>query len=240
MQIPLLDSDYPLFPSPLDALSEPDGLLAAGGNLLPETLVRAYRSGIFPWYQDGDPILWWSPATRCVIEPSALHCSRSLRKSLRRKDYLVTLDRAFDQVIYACSEPRDDDGGTWITEQMMAAYNVLHQRGDAHSIEVWHDHELIGGLYGVAVGGLFCGESMYSRRRDSSKIAMAHLCRWAQDTGIQLIDCQLVNPHLSSLGAIGIERCEFLTRLSMYRDQVIDWPLPTADSPTPALDFDWG
>lgn len=239
MQIPLLDPDQPRFPNPADALTEPDGLLAAGGNLQPQTLLNAYRRGIFPWYQDGDPILWWSPATRCVIDPLTLHCSKSLRKSLRRKDYQVTVNTAFDQVIHGCSEPREDDGGTWITDEMIAAYIELHRLGQAHSLEVWHNQQLVGGLYGIAVGGLFCGESMFSRRTDSSKIAMAHLCRWGLESGIELIDCQLVNPHLLSLGAQSVKRGEFLKQLVRLREQHSPWPEQAAEQHSFTLDYDW-
>jgi leucyl/phenylalanyl-tRNA--protein transferase len=239
VQIPLLDQDNPQFPDPRGALTEPDGLLAAGGNLQPQTLLNAYSSGIFPWYQDEDPILWWSPATRCVLPPTDLHCSKSLRKTLRRNDYQITVNHAFNDVIHACSEPRDDDGGTWITEEMMAAYSQLHQQGKAHSLEVWLDSELVGGLYGVAVGSIFCGESMFSRRASASKIAMAHLCRWGLESGLQLIDCQLVNPHLVSLGALSIDRSAFLTELSLWRDRALDWPRPRVGVQPTRLEFNW-
>lgn len=239
MQIPLLDQDHPRFPDPSGALTEPDGLLAVGGNLQPQTLLSAYRSGIFPWYQDEDPILWWSPATRCVLPPSDLHCSKSLRKTLRRNDYQVTVNQAFNTVVDACSEPREDDGGTWITEEMKAAYTQLHQQGKAHSLEVWFEGNLVGGLYGVAVGSIFCGESMFSRRASASKIAMAHLCRWGLDTGVQLIDCQLVNPHLVSLGAISMDRSVFIEQLSQGRDKHLNWPLPGTDQDSTKLQFNW-
>ena len=239
MQIPLLDQDHPRFPDPSGALTEPDGLLAVGGNLQPQTLLSAYRSGIFPWYQDEDPFLWWSPATRCVLPPSDLHCSKSLRKTLRRNDYQVTLNSAFNDVIQACSEPRDDDGGTWITEQMITAYTILHDQGQAYSLEVWQDGELIGGLYGVAVGSIFCGESMFSRRASASKIAMAHLCRWGLEAGLQLIDCQLVNPHLVSLGALSMDRSIFIQQLTRGRDKTISWPLPNSGEQPARLEFNW-
>lgn len=239
MQIPLLDDDNPQFPDPRGALKEPDGLLAVGGNLQPQTILSAYRSGIFPWYQDDDPILWWSPASRCLLPPLDLHYSKSLRKTLRRNDYQVTLNQAFGEVIEACSEPRDEDGGTWITEEMMAAYRQLHDLGQAHSVEVWFEEQLIGGLYGVAVGSLFCGESMFSRRASASKIAMAHLCRWGLESGLQLIDCQLVNPHLVSLGAVSIPRSSFLTQLSEYRDRKLNWPSPGSQEPPSRLHYQW-
>jgi len=239
VQIPLLDQDHPRFPDPSGALTEPDGLLAVGGNLQPQTLLSAYRSGIFPWYQDEDPILWWSPATRCVLPPSDLHCSKSLRKTLRRNDYQVTVNQAFNTVVDACSEPREDDGGTWITEEMKAAYTQLHQQGKAHSLEVWFEGNLVGGLYGVAVGSIFCGESMFSRRASASKIALAHLCRWGLDAGLKLIDCQLVNPHLISLGAISIDRSIFIEQLSKSRDKGLNWPLPGTGQQTTELQFNW-
>ena len=239
MQIPLLDQDTPRFPDPRGALAEPDGLLAAGGNLHPQTLLRAYHCGIFPWYQDGDPILWWSPATRCVLEPSDLHLSKSLRKTLRRNDYQVTVDRSFTEVIKACSEPRDEDGDTWITDEMIAAYIQLHDQGKSHSLEVWREGELIGGLYGVTVGSLFCGESMFSRCANGSKIALAHLCRWGTESGLKLIDCQLVNPHLTSLGAGSIDRRAFLTELASYRDDILNWPRTASGERSARLHFSW-
>ena len=239
MNLTLLDSEQPQFPHPRHAVKEPDGLLAVGGNLSPSTLIDAYRQGIFPWYQDDDPILWWSPATRCVLPPSDLHCSKSLRKTLRRNDYQVTVNQAFNTVIDACSEPREDDGGTWITDEMKAAYTQLHQQNKAHSLEVWFEDNLVGGLYGVAVGSIFCGESMFSRRASASKIAMAHLCRWGLDTGVQLIDCQLVNPHLVSLGAISMDRSVFIEQLSQGRDKHLNWPLPGTDQDSTKLQFNW-
>lgn len=239
MQIPLLDLEDPQFPDPRNALAEPDGLLAAGGNLFPPTLLSAYRQGIFPWYQDDDPILWWSPATRCVLNPAQFHCSKSLGKSLRRKDYSVTTNSAFESVINACSDPRDMEGGTWITEEMTEAYIQLHYQGYAHSVEVWRDDVLIGGLYGLAVGNLFCGESMFSRSADASKIAMAHLCRWGAESGLELIDCQLVNPHLLSLGAEPLSRELFLKGLQSGRDRQLNWSyFGTVDNPQ-SLEYCW-
>jgi leucyl/phenylalanyl-tRNA--protein transferase len=223
MQIPLLDRDYPQFPDPGSALAKPDGLLAAGGNLFSTTLLRAYRHGIFPWYQEDDPILWWSPGTRCVLPPSQFHCSRSLRKVLRRNHYRVTSNRVFSEVIRGCSDPRQDEDGTWISEQMIAAYTEMHTQGYAHSVEVWSGDSLIGGLYGLAIGNLFCGESMFSRSADASKIAMAHLCRWGVQSGLDLIDCQLANPHLLSLGAQAMSRDQFLARLQTARDKPHNW-----------------
>jgi len=239
MQIPLLDQEDPQFPNPRNALAEPDGLLAAGGNLHPTTLLTAYRQGIFPWFDDEDPILWWSPATRCVLEPGKFHCSKSLAKALRRNNYSVTTNRAFAEVISACSDPRDIEGGTWITDEMIDAYTDLNHQGYAHSIEVWHGDTLIGGLYGLGIGRVFCGESMFSRSADASKVAMAHLCRWGLESGLELIDCQLVNPHLLSLGAEPLDRELFLNRLETGRDKSLDWAsLGSFESPG-NLKFNW-
>ncbi len=239
MQIPLLEAVNPQFPHPCSALSEPDGLLAAGGNLHPTTLLRAYRYGIFPWFQEEDPILWWSPATRCVLSPGKFHCSRTLRKGLRRSDYSVTTNRAFLEVIRGCSDPRQGEDGTWISDQMIAAYTEMHAQGHAHSVEVWDASGLVGGLYGLAIGKLFCGESMFSRRADASKIAMAHLCRWGLASGLDLIDCQLVNPHLLSLGAQGISRDEFLNRLQTARDKPHGWDAFGHAASPQKLEFNW-
>ena len=228
MQIPLLDFADPQFPSPKRALQEPDGLLAAGGNLKPETILKAYREGIFPWYGEDDPILWWSPSTRCVLYPHKFHQSRSLGRALRRQNYRVTTNSAFADVIRACSDPRDNSQGeaassSWITDEMIEAYSELHRQGYAHSIEVWCDEQLAGGLYGLSIGPFFCGESMFSRSPNASKIAMAHLCRWGLDSGLQLIDCQLVNPHLLTLGAESMGRKNFLSQFRDNRDRSVDW-----------------
>ncbi|NND38900.1 MAG: leucyl/phenylalanyl-tRNA--protein transferase, partial [Pseudomonadales bacterium] len=201
------------FPPIEQALREPNGLLAVGGELSAERLVCAYRAGIFPWYEAGQPVLWWSPDPRAVIKPEAVHIARSLRKSMRKMRYALSMNRAFAEVMDACAEPRQDDAGTWITPEMRAAYLELHQRGAAHSIEVWQEQELVGGLYGVAVDKLFCGESMFSRKPDTSKIAFVALCRLLQLRNWPLLDCQLPNPHLQSLGVTEISRDEFKTYL---------------------------
>jgi leucyl/phenylalanyl-tRNA--protein transferase len=233
MNLCLLDADQPQFPSPnTAALEEPDGLLAVGGNLLPETLLSAYRQGIFPWFQDDDPILWWSPAERCVILPDQLHISKSLRRTLRKASYSVTTDKAFAQVVRACAAPRPsgngDDGdslqGTWIGPEMIEAYNKLHQMGSAHSVEVWQDDKLVGGIYGVAVGQIFCGESMFSAVANGSKIAISHLCKRLAQQGFVLLDCQVANDHLSRLGATSISRPAFLQLLAQVHDKQIIWP----------------
>ena len=239
MQIPLLDPVDPDFPDPNRAIQEPDGLLAAGGNLSPTTVLTAYRQGIFPWFENDDPILWWSPSTRCVLYPAKFHRSRSLLKTLRQQNYRVTSNRAFTEVIAACSDPRDSDWGTWITPEMIETYTELHSLGHAHSVEIWRDELLVGGLYGLAIGNLFCGESMFSRSANASKIAIAHLCRWALDSGLQLIDCQLVNPHLLTLGAEPVERKEFLSLLHSGRDTAIDWQMLGSQHQPGRLHYPW-
>ncbi|WP_375080340.1 leucyl/phenylalanyl-tRNA--protein transferase [Pseudomonas aeruginosa] len=218
------DFDFP----PLDkALQEPNGLLAAGGDLNPQRLVAAYRHGCFPWYQDGQPILWWSPDPRTVLFPDELHVSRSLAKCLRQQRFEVTFNRDFRAVIQACAAPRDYADGTWITTPMQLAYQELHLRGIAHSVEVWQERQLGGGLYGLAMGRLFFGESMFSRADNASKVGFVTLVRHLRDAGFVLIDCQMPTRHLHSLGARAISRGEFADYLQRYRDQP-----PTGD-----LDF---
>ena len=208
-----LESDTP-FP-PLDtALREPNGLLAVGGDLSPQRLLEAYRQGIFPWYSEGDPLLWWSPDPRMVLFPPELKVSRSLAKTLRNKDYEVRFDSAFAQVVAGCAGPRRGASGTWILDEMQAAYEHLHALGYAHSAETWIDGKLAGGLYGVAIGRMFYGESMFSLGRDASKIAFVHLVRALEQTGFGMIDCQMHTGHLASFGAREIPRAEFAARLS--------------------------
>jgi len=215
--IALLDPyDRQSFPDPRVALLEPNGLLAVGGDLSPGRLHNAYRRGIFPWFSAGDPILWWSPDPRTVIFPKQLHISRSLRKHLRKHDLSVSFDHDFFGVIHGCAQPRDDQGGTWLLPQMIAAYQSLHAIGLAHSVEVWRDKELVGGLYGVAIGRAFFGESMFSRVTDASKVALVHLCKRLADWRFGLIDCQMRTDHLVSMGAIEIPREEFLTLLEEH------------------------
>ncbi len=180
---------------------EPDGLLAVGGDLSATRLINAYRRGIFPWFGDGDPILWWSPDPRTVLVPDRLRVSRSLHKTLRRGRFGVSMDRDFDAVIQACAEPRDEDGGTWLVPDMINAYQRLHAHGLAHSVEVWQNGALAGGLYGVAIGRVFFGESMFTRISDASKVALVHLCRTLSEQGFRLIDCQVLTGHLIRMGA---------------------------------------
>lgn len=199
------------FPPVSEALTEPNGLLAAGGDLTPERLLAAYRKGIFPWYQEGQPILWWSPDPRAVLKPDALRVSRSLHRSLRKRRFEFRVDTEFDRVVAACAEPRDYGGGTWITPEMAEAYGRLHRLGWAHSFETWQDDRLVGGLYGVAVGRVFFGESMFTRVTDASKVALVHAVELLRSRNTQLIDCQVASAHTRSLGVVDIPRAEFLS-----------------------------
>ena len=210
--IPFLGPADP-FPPVEQALDQPDGLLAAGGSLTTRRLIDAYRRGIFPWFNDGDPILWWSPDPRTVLRPSRIHVSHSLRKRLRKEEFLVTIDRVFTRVLDGCAQPRPGDGGTWLSAAMQRAYASLHDAGLAHSIEVWMDGELAGGIYGVAIGRMFFGESMFSRRTDASKIAMARLAAQLERWEFPLIDCQLETEHLLSLGAEHMPRRAFIAEV---------------------------
>lgn len=201
------------FPDVNFALREPDGLLAVGGDLSSERILAAYRRGIFPWYSDSQPVLWWSPDPRTVLFPAQLKLSRSLRKTLRREHFSVSLDQSFSDVIEACAEPRPGSSGTWITEEMANAYSSLHAQGYAHSVECRLDGELVGGLYGVAIGRVFFGESMFSRVTDASKVAFAWLVRQLEARDFGLVDCQIHTRHLASLGASEIPRAEFIRHL---------------------------
>lgn len=205
------------FPSPHRALDEPNGLLAIGGDLDPRRLLTAYHSGIFPWYGAHQPILWWSPNPRALLRPDRLHVSRSLHKVLRRQEFELWLNRDFMAVVEACAAPRRDSEDTWITSELKAAYAVLHRAGHAHSVEVWQAGELIGGLYGISVGRVFCGESMFHRRTDASKLALIGLCRHFSAWGGELIDCQLQTEHLASLGVEEWSRQHFVQRLQQLR-----------------------
>ncbi|MEE4300535.1 MAG: leucyl/phenylalanyl-tRNA--protein transferase [Pseudomonadales bacterium] len=211
--LPWLDPDRIGFPPGEEALEDPPGLLAAGGDLSPARLEAAYAAGIFPWFDDSSPILWWCPEPRAVIRPGEVHVGRTLRRRLARADYEVTMDRAFEAVIRACAAPRQPGGGTWITEDMLDAYLALHARGSAHSVEVWIDGRLAGGLYGVALGRAFFGESMFTRVTDASKLAFVHLLGQLGAWGFPLVDCQMPNPHLDRLGVHEMPRRAFLTEI---------------------------
>lgn len=207
------------FPALERALREPNGLLAAGGDLSAERLIAAYRHGCFPWFSEGQPLLWWSPDPRTVLLPEEFHLSRSLAKLLRQQRYRVTFDQDFAAVIEGCAGPRSYADGTWITDSMRAAYLELHQRGLAHSVEVWDGEQLVGGLYGLAMGQLFFGESMFSRADNASKIGFATLVSKLRDWGFVLIDCQMPTRHLHSFGARPIARAEFAHFLQQHLDQ---------------------
>ncbi|WP_283786439.1 leucyl/phenylalanyl-tRNA--protein transferase [Bermanella sp. WJH001] len=210
-----LNDDPRLFPRHEYALKEPNGLLAAGGDLSCERLLNAYSLGIFPWYSEDDPILWWSPDPRCVLIPDEFKPSRSLSKAIRKSGYKVTSNKCFKEVVTECAAPRLKQDGTWINTHIIESYSNLHKLGYAHSVECWDENELIGGLYGIAIGRAFFGESMFSKKSNSSKIAFAFLCKKLSDWGFEIIDCQVHNPHLESLGAIEIPRAEFLKKLNV-------------------------
>lgn len=196
-------------PPTCQALREPNGLLAVGGSLSAEWLLHAYRHGVFPWFSEGQPILWWTPDPRAVLFPGEFRCSRSLAKSVRNGGFEIRMDSAFADVVAACAAPRQQDPGTWITPAMHRSYVELHHRGIAHSIESWRDGQLVGGLYGVALGGVFFGESMFARVRDASKVALARLVEECRARGVGLIDCQMATDHLASLGSRSIPRQQF-------------------------------
>lgn len=211
-----ITEDAPLhaFPDVDNAMIQPNGLLAVGGDLSPARLLHAYHQGIFPWFSEAQPILWWAPDPRAVLLPESIRISRSLRKTLRQGRFQVSFDTAFAQVIQACAAPRARQNDTWITSGMIDAYCALHARGSAHSVECWQDGQLAGGLYGVAIGKVFFGESMFSRNTDASKVALATLCR----CGYELIDCQLPSDHLKRMGATDMPRNEFMRLLRRWRD----------------------
>jgi len=221
------DSPPDAFPDVELALEEPDGLLAAGGDLQSERLLSAYERGIFPWYEEGQPILWWSPDPRCVLRPEQFHYSRSLKRALRNSDCELRSNTSFAAVIAACAEPRRGQAGTWITNDMIAAFSALHDEGWAHSLEVWHQEQLLGGIYGIAIGRVFFGESMFSRIANASKFALAGLTRILAREQFALLDCQVISPHLLSLGATRIPRsdfCEILKSEALQRKKFENWP----------------
>lgn len=225
-----LGADAPpdAFPPVTAALTEPDGLVAAGGDLSSERLLYAYRHGIFPWYEEGQPLLWWSPNPRCVFGPGNLHVSRRLRRSLRQSSAQVRVNTDFRAVIRACAAPRGAEHGTWITADMIAAYERLHREGWAHSIEVWQEESLVGGMYGLAIGRAFFGESMFSAAENASKIALLALARRMDAGELGILDCQLVSSHLLSLGATTIPRDEFTAILDSLCSPAVrfeNWPI---------------
>lgn len=221
-----LNDDDLWFPEPSSALEEPNGLVAVGGDLSPERILAAYRLGIFPWFNPGDPILWWSPNPRTVVFPHQLHISKSLRKTLRKGCYKVTFDNCFEAVMRACAAPRVYADGTWISDEVIAGYCELHRRGFAHSVEVWQGDSLVGGLYGIALGQLFFGESMFSRATDASKVGFAHLVRQLTRWDFKAIDCQVANDHLFSLGAVEIPREDFQQLLINFANEPAVYSLP--------------
>lgn len=211
--IPWLADTHIQFPPVETALDEPNGLLAAGGNLSVPTLLLAYRSGIFPWYSEPDPILWWSPNPRFIMKPADVHVSRSLKKLLARNPFTYSCDTAFEEVMHACAAPRSYTSATWITSDMVQAYCQLHRIGYAHSLEVWHQNKLAGGIYGIAIGSVFFGESMFSRMANASKAGFVKLAKTLDECGFGLIDCQVASRHLESLGATDMERTRFIELL---------------------------
>lgn len=206
--IPWLGPNDP-FPPVHNALRDPNGLLAAGADLSPARLLDAYSQGIFPWYNEGEPILWWSPSPRMVLFPPEIRITRSLGKTLRQGRFEVRCDTVFHRVLQKCAEPRPDQNGTWISPEIRAAYQRLHELGYAHSVESWQDGELVGGLYGIALGRVFYGESMFSRVSDASKAALCHLAKYLEIAGFAVIDCQMTTAHLKSMGGREIPRAEF-------------------------------
>ena len=233
--IPWLGAE-PGFPPDERALREPNGLLAAGGALTTAWLLAAYRRGIFPWLSEGEPILWWTPDPRLVLVPDEFHVSHSLRKTLRRRRFEVKADTAFVEVLLACAAPRAGGPGTWITPAMRAAYLHMHELGWAHSVECWRDGRLVGGLYGMAIGRVFFGESMFARETDASKVALAHLARLLAERGYGMIDCQMTTAHLLSLGAREVPRARFAAALRQWAH---DGPSPQRWAEDAMRDFDW-
>lgn len=215
-----INSDELWFPSPFEALADPNGLLAFGGDLHPDRLLLAYQNGIFPWYGPGEPILWWSPSPRAIFTPKTFQPAKSLKKFQRKQQYKVSIDHATERVIDFCASTRHEDE-TWLNEDMRAAYKQLARAGHCHSVEVWHDDELVGGLYGLSIGKLFCGESMFSLKTNASKIALWYFCEHFQRHGGELIDCQVMNPHLASLGAVELHREDFMQRLLSFKSQQV-------------------
>lgn len=224
VHLPWLDSHNPNapFPDPEEALDYPEGLVAAGGDLSSTRLLNAYMKGIFPWYEQGQPILWWSPNPRGIIYPKDFIAHRSLLRSLRRSSWRISYDTAFREVMIGCAEPRAYSKNTWITQEMLNAYCDLHQQGHAHSVEVWDmENHLVGGIYGIAIGSIFFGESMFSRKTDASKIALLFLCAYADNWGYKVIDTQLTSKHLSSLGGCSMARSEYIQSVKISTQEKV-------------------
>lgn len=211
LQIPWLENTHFKFPPVSTALSEPNGLLAASEIITPELVINAYKQGIFPWYSEGQPVLWWSPNPRCILYPDKFHISRSFKRTLNNNPFNVKINTAFKDVMIACAEPRDDDASTWITEKMLEVYYQLHEAGIAHSIECWHNKKLVGGMYGLVLGDMFFGESMFSKTNNASKVAIHYLCTQIKPS---FIDAQVHSTHLATLGAETIERDVFTTLIN--------------------------
>jgi len=220
--IPELPINNHTFPQTNSALSDPDGLLAMGGDLNPQRIIAAYSQGIFPWFSEGQPILWWSPAQRATIKPKFVHISSSMKKIINKKKFSISVNLAFTDVIDACAAPRGNQDGTWITVEMIAAYQQLHRQGVAHSVEVWRANKLVGGLYGLCIGGVFCGESMFSKEDNSSKMAFIALCQHFDRFKGQLVDCQILTQHLQSFGVQNESRDNFINYLKQYKNIKID------------------
>jgi leucyl/phenylalanyl-tRNA--protein transferase len=238
IRLPLLDPASPeRFPDPRHALAEPNGLLAFGGDLSPRRLLAAYERGIFPWFNPGEPILWWSPDPRCVFDTATFRANRSLRRALAGKDWRVTVDEAFVRVMHACAAPRPDQHGTWIGPAIIDAYASLHTQGHAHSVEVWEGDALVGGVYGVSVGRLFCGESMFSARSGGSKLALVALASLLREWGFPLLDAQVSNPHLLALGAREMPRDAFLAQVRTLVAQPFDPARWRKVAARPATDY---
>ena len=219
--LPQLSNDTNLFPNVEQALQDPDGLLAIGGDLSPARILSAYQHGIFPWFNDGEPILWWSPSERATINAGDVHISKSMKRFINKSTLTITLNHCFSQVIYACAAPRATQSETWISDQMIAAYIQLNELGLAHSIEVWDEEMLVGGLYGICVGDIFCGESMFSQKNNSSKLAFIALNQHFQSIGGKIIDCQMQTAHLESLGVNAISRDTFIKQLMSGKNSVL-------------------
>ncbi|MBM37776.1 MAG: leucyl/phenylalanyl-tRNA--protein transferase [Woeseia sp.] len=214
------------FPPASAALSEPDGLLAVGGDLSVDRLIHAYKNGIFPWFDENQPVMWWSPSTRCVLLPNNFHTARSLKRKFKNSNIIIKVNSAFSAVIRECAKPRRSMQGTWITEEMIKAYELLHFQGWAHSIEIWKSNDLVGGLYGVAIGRIFFGESMFSHSSNASKISLLFIANHLNSGALELLDCQIVSAHLLKLGATQMPRSEFIKNLNDQCDSMMkfkDW-----------------